>query len=556
MKKSKFNAFNKILKNTPLKKVFDKYYIPENKIIAFFKAVQRNSTLLENIVQFLKNELSGVNNFYTEEFLVVLLTFRSFFQINTNHLVEAIKAPENPLLTSFFKTLTPVIDISKDHLNKIKRLLSPIKEEFINCVLKIEEDYIRIQQEDLPNYYREMKAQIGTELVPSASKILELVPWRLYFKDQIFDWDSYYSPILMYKVFVWSRLKKLDGCIKIRNEIHSEIESTNGHFHKVGQILGFVKNVPGKTKLYTFFYQLDQDILYKTIETQARLLMKRNDAAHIILTVDSSSLKAKANDPSLSEDTKENSNRKKTHKIHAVCDGLGIPLQIYRTQGEMNDMKGFELYKENLIRLKKIADDENIPIIGLAIDAGFASKDNINWIKNVLGVTPVPWPRNPRGGELSWLIHWLNNLRKRLKRLIKLKRDTSPDKILEDKVYCNIIKAIETICRELQGSKSEYARLIASLLLEIGIHKWFSIYRRRATIEGTFGIWKSSYHLLKRTPSQSLPVIGAENIKKHTALVVIAMQINALYRYLMVQSDTGILKPSLAFRIKELELDL
>ncbi|MHA1253544.1 MAG: hypothetical protein ACTSRP_26455 [Candidatus Helarchaeota archaeon] len=154
------------------------------------------------------------------------------------------------------------------------------------------------------------------------------------------------------------------------------------------------------------------------------------------------------------------------------------------------------------------------------------------------------------------MIHWLNNLRKRLKRLIKLKRYRSPDKILEDKVYCNIIKAIETIRKELQGSESEYARLIAILLLEIELHQYFSIYRRRITIEGTFGIWKSSYHLLKRTPNQSISIIGAENIKKHAALVEIAMQINTLYRYLMVQSDTGILKPNLAFSIKEIEVDL
>ena len=222
----------------------------------------------------------------------------------------------------------------------------------------------------------------------------------------------------------------------------------------------------------------------------------------------------------------------------------------------MNDMKGFELYKENLIRLKEIAEEEGISIIGVVIDAGFASKKIVSWIKEELGVTPVPWPRNPRSGELKWLIHWLNNLRKRLKRMIKLKRDTSPNKLLKDKVYCNIIRAIETICNELKNSEYEYTRFIAELLLEIGVHKWFSIYRRRATIEGTFGIWKSSYYLLKRTPEQSLPVVGSENIKKHVALVVIAMQINALYRYLMVQSDTGILKPSLAFTIKEVEVDL
>jgi len=40
------------------------------------------------------------------------------------------------------------------------------------------------------------------------------------------------------------------------------------------------------------------------------------------------------------------------------------------------------------------------------------------------------------------------------------------------------------------------------------------------------------------------------------SLVIIAMQINALYWYLMLQTDTGTLKPSLSFTLKELEIDL
>ncbi|MHA1268916.1 MAG: hypothetical protein ACTSPY_03945, partial [Candidatus Helarchaeota archaeon] len=131
-----------------------------------------------------------------------------------------------------------------------------------------------------------------------------------------------------------------------------------------------------------------------------------------------------------------------------------------------------------------------------------------------------------------------------------LKRDTSPAKMVKDKVYCNIIRAIESICTELKKSGSEYARLIAGLLLEIGVHKWFTIYRRRTTVEGTFGIMKSSYNLLKRTTSQSLPITGEENIKKHVSLVIIAMQINAIYRYLMLQKETGILKPSSKKKLK------
>ena len=238
------------------------------------------------------------------------------------------------------------------------------------------------------------------------------------------------------------------------------------------------------------------------------------------------------------------------------CDNTNNTLQADWTQGEMNDMKGFELYKENLVKLKKIAEEENITINAVVIDAGFAPKKIISWIKDELKVTPIQWPRNPRSGELNWSIHWFNNLRKRLRRLIKLKRDTSPDKLLKDKVYCNIVKAVETIYKELRGSETEYAQYIANLFLEIGVYKWSSIYRCRSTIEGTFRTWKSSYYLLKRTQSQSLPVIGTENIKKHVALLVIAMQINAFYRYLMVQGDTGILKPSLAFTLRKSEVDL
>ena len=193
---------------------------------------------------------------------------------------------------------------------------------------------------------------------------------------------------------------------------------------------------------------------------------------------------------------------------------------------------------------------------GLVIDAGYASRENLQWIYDKLGVMPIPWPRNPRSGEMEQLLHWLENLRKRFRRLKKLNRDTSPAALLKDIPYSKIIQVVETICKKLRQSGSNYAKVVASFYLEVGIHEWFTIYRRRATIEGTFGILKSSYSLLRRTPSQSLPVRGKENITKHAALVVIAMQINAFYRYLVLQKDTGILRPSLTFSLKELELDL
>ena len=550
------NLFKKIEDLENKNKIYDKFYIPEFKIFAFFKAIQQNIAELEKFKNYLSKGRDGVNGHYSDEFLVVALIFRSFFQISTVNVGKVISADENQSLSKAFKLLSTKTDVSCDHLNKIKRLFLPIKNEFERFILDLEEKYISILQRSMPDYYRSVRVKSGGELVPSAEKILDLVPWHKYFPDSIFEWDEYYSPILMYKTLVWSRLKKIDGCIQIRNALREEIESKNGHFRRFGQNLGFIDSIPEKSKLYDFFKNLKNSVLDKTIETHARILIRRNTAEPLILTADSSSAKGQNDDPGFSDDVQENSNRKKTHKIHAVCDGIGIPLLIHRTQGEMNDMIGFNLYKPELLRLKEIADEENRKVIALALDAGFASTENITWIKQNLKVEPIVWPRNPRGGELKMLLHWLENLRKRFRRLKKLKRNTSPDALLKDKVYCNIIKAIEWICTELQASEYDYAKFIANYLLEIGIHKWFTLYRRRSTIEGTFGIMKSSYHLLKRTPSQSLPVTGAENVEKHAALVIIAMQINALYRYLMLQKDSGILKPTLAFTLKELEVDL
>lgn len=552
----KTGTFKGVLEKAKVKREYDAYYFPSYKIMPFFQALDQNEAQIDKWIQSLREKRNGIDGHYSDAFLVTTLLFHLFFQISAKKVGKVITAPENPELSAAFKQLSHKIEISSTHLNRIKTIFAPYKAELSGLILQIEQDYIAAQQTGLPEYYRITRLELGSDLVPGAEKTLELVPWHIYFPDSIFQWDDYYSPVLLYKIFVWSRLKKLDGCLQIRDALHEAIDLTQGRYRKFGQNLGCIEMIPGKSKLYHFFYRLQEDPLFQTIETHARLLIRRNTAEPLILTMDSSSCKGQENDPGFSEDVTPKSNRKKTHKIHAVCDGIGVPLLIHRTQGEMNDMKGFELYHAELLRLKRIADEEGRPVLGIALDAGFASTEILQWIHDQLHVMPIPWPRNPRGGEMELLLHWLENLRKRFRRLKQLKRDTNPEALLKDKPYAKMLQVIQVICQELQQHGSNYAQVVASFFLEVGIHEWFTIYRRRGTIEGTFGILKSSYHLLKRTPSQSLPVTGKENISKHAAFVVIAMQINAFYRYLVLQRDTGILKPSLTFSLKELELEL
>ena len=552
----KTGILKKIVSQQQQKKVFEAFYFPNYKITAFFEALSRHEAQLDQFGQLLKIARNGIDGHYSEDFLVVALTFHVFFQISAKNVGKVIAAPENPTLSRAFRHLSAKLEISCTHLNRIKKILEPHKTAFSQFILQLEQDYVAIQQQRLPDYYRAKQLELGSDLIPGADKILELVPWHQYFPESIFDGNDYYSPMLLYKTFVWSRLLKLDGCLQIRNALHEELDVTNQHYRKLGQHLGFIDTIPGKSTLYEFFYQLKEEILFQTIETHARFLIRRNTAEPLILTVDSSALRGKEHDPGFSPGTTERSTRKKTHKIHAVCDGVGIPLLIHRTQGELHDTQGFEQYKEGLQRLKKIAEEEGRSVLGLALDAGFASTEILTWIEQDLHITPFPWPKTHRGKAIQAFIHSLENLRKRFRELKQLKCDVSPDALLQDKDYKVRLQESQALCEKLLQSEAPYDRLIANFFLKIGIHEWFTVYRRRGTIEGTFGILKTCYALLKRTPNQPLPVIGKEHIQKHVGFVILAMQITALYRYLMLQKDTGLLKPSLAFSLKELELDV
>jgi len=258
----------------------------------------------------------------------------------------------------------------------------------------------------------------------------------------------------MYKLFTWSRLLKLDGCTEIRNALHTEISHSNTGFIYQGQLLGFVKNFPEKSKLYTFFKVLDQFILKDTIAYCARLLIRYNNTEALILTLDSTSIKAQLDDPDLSLGRTKRRTKKRTHKLHIIGDGLGCPLYLHRSQGELNDQIGFEFYKRPLLYLKKIAKAEHRQVKWVALDAGFASLDNLKWIREQLGAKPIPWHKNKRSHEMQHLVSLLEGLRKIFRQIKKDNGDPSPEGLLKDPTYRQQIGQIEDYCKQLLHSKS------------------------------------------------------------------------------------------------------
>jgi hypothetical protein len=543
-------------KNTGAVRQWNDFFFPDYKAHAFFQAILENEPQIDQFGKYLTAKRSAVTGVYSEVFLVIALIFRSLFQINYEYVGQIISNPQNQILYTQFRSLSIKTNISRSHLNVIKLLFSEIKDEFIQFIIHLEEDYIAIQQQEVPAYYRATSLQKQEELVPGADRILELVPWLRYFPSAIFEWEENYSPFIMHKILTWSRLQKLDGCMEIRNALHTEISHSNTGFIYQGQLLGLIKKLPEKSKLYMFFKEIDRFVLEDSIAYGARFLLHYNNSEAIILTMDSTSLKAQLDDPDLSLGRTERRTKKRTHKLHVICDGLGSPLWLYRCPGELNDQVGFKFYKRPLLRLKKVAEAEGRTLKWIALDAGFASLENLKWIREKMKINPIPWPKNNRSSKMRHLISLLEDLRRVFRQIKKEKGDFSPEGLLKDSRYSLKVSQIEAYCTSLLPSKTAYCQFIAEYLLEIGIHNWFTIYRRRATIEGTFGILKTSYSLLRRSQDQAVPVKGKKNVYKHSAWVIHAMQINALYRILMLRDHIGQLKPSLAFGLTILELEL
>jgi len=307
-------------------KQWSEFFFPDYKAHAFFQAILQNEPAIDHFIQFLIEQRTAVKEPYSGAFLVIVMIFRSFFQINHEYVGKIIGNPQNEILYAQFKRLSNKINISCSHLNVIKRLFGEIKDEFIRFMIKFEEDYISIQQQEVPAYYRAASLQKQEELIPSADRILELVPWLRYFPWAIYEWEDNYSPILMHKLFTWSRLLKLDGCMEIRNALHTEISHSNTGFIYQGQLLGFVKNFPEKSKLYSFFKAMNQFILKDAIASGAQLLIRYNNTEALILTLDSTSIKAQLDDSDLSLGRTKRRTKKRTHKLHIIGDGLGCPL--------------------------------------------------------------------------------------------------------------------------------------------------------------------------------------------------------------------------------------
>jgi len=262
----------------------------------------------------------------------------------------------------------------------------------------------------------------------------------------------------------------------------------------------------------------------------AQLLLHYNNSEAILLTMDSTSLKAQLDDHDLAIGRTKRRTKKRTHKLHVICDGLGCHLWLYRCLGELNDHVGFKLYKYPLLRLKKVAEAEGRALKWIALDAGFASLENLKWIREKMKVNPIPWPKNNRSPEMRHLISLLEDLRRVFRQIQKEKGDSSPKGLLKDCRYRLEISQLEDYCTHLLPSEAAYCQAIAEYLLEIGIHQWFTIYRRWATIKGTFDILKTSYSLLRRSQDQAVPIKSKKNVYEHSSWVIHAMQINALYR--------------------------
>ena len=103
------------------------------------------------------------------------------------------------------------------------------------------------------------------------------------------------------------------------------------------------------------------------------------------------------------------------------------------------------------------------------------------------------------------------------------------------------IKMLEDLLYEQLGSNLPSTKIVARNLLNIGVHNFIELYKRRSIIEALIGDAKETYCLLGKT-NNKLIIMGQERVTVEVLFIFIGLQFKAMTHYRLMKSQNHLLK--------------
>jgi hypothetical protein len=383
--------------------------------------------------------------------------------------------------------------------------------------------------------------------------MLETFDFTQFFPEAILEWEGWYAPDLFFKTFIYQKIKQITSVQFLEWEINRIIKTDIGYLKLFGVELGYYNSVPHLTTLYLAKQQLMGKPLNEWMLILANQLMKEGILHPETLLVDSTQCRAQKDDPDLASKKVKKQGPERCHKLQAICDGNGIPLYAVRRAGEENDKKGFKGLEPPLLQIKEMAVKLGKQIRLVLQDAGYCDQEIFDFIEKELGAKAIINLNPGRSKLLKKLKKSIDAYRELRNQLEHLDPKEKLEKKKLELEISNHITQIKTLIVECKASKSEFTQFFGHLLDEIGIERYYRIYKNRSVIEGLFGMSKSCYSLLGRA-DRVLPVKGEIEVEIHSCLTLLAMQFLALINYRIYHLQESLLSSFYVLKLKNLKV--
>jgi len=541
-----------IKKNTDIQQNFTGY-LPELRIKYWICAVKEFLDEILNLVELIKKEMKCYNWRIRIEVRLLLIFLRATFRLTTTQLECVLLNDKNKMLFDFLKLFSDHFYISHSEWSNRSFVLKKYDERIEKLAWKIKGRYHELYLEGYINTFLKLYKNSTHKPDLNISELLEGINFTKYFPEEILKWKNGYPTDLMCKTFVFMKLRMIPSISYLKLVINESAIVGNEILPVMGHSLGFYTRVPGIDKLYKAHRKFNVNILIEILEDNVDFLVKEGIINIETIIGDSTTCKTRKDDQDGVKYHNKDKEGKRVLKFQALVDPNCIPLTIIPCKGNENDKSGFNVLKEKLTMLKKIAEKYKLKIEYVKLDAGYCSLEILEFIEKEIEAIPIV-DINPMNSEvLKEYKRVLEYFKQYLREIIKLGLKFPK---LAKMCYFRFLEDIEEALKKLEKDESKIPKLALNYLKifkNIGIEKFIMEYRGREVIEGLFGMMKGCYALLGRA-NRKLPLKGKNQVHKHGLFILIAMQYLAYFNYKILGKKINKLRALYYIKMKEIEV--
>lgn len=528
-------------------------YIPEERIKYWAIAIKEFLPEIQELAKNIKKGINETNWRITIEVRLILMLLRATFRLNTTQLETTLLNDQNSRLFEFLKIFSDHIYISHSEWSNRRDIFDGYISKIEDLAWKIKNRYHELYLEGFVEDYIKINNNLKVQEKLNTVEVLEGINFTRHFPEQILEWDNGYPKDLIYKVFIFMKLRMIPSIPYLEMIINESYLIKSELVPVVGNALGFYTKIPSVDMLYRFHRTYNSEYLEKIMENNAGLLMKEGIINPEILIGDSSTFRTRKDDPDGVKFHERDAETTRVMKFQAIVDPNCIPLTLIPRKGNENDAEGFNALKQKLIWIKEMADRLGVEIKFVLLDAGYSSSEILEFIEQELKATPIVDINSRNSNALKLLKSRLEYFKQYYREILEL--GTKFPKLAELCYYrfLDDIREAEIELEKIEGITPGIVSRYLKIFREIGIEDFIILYRLRTIIEGLFGMMKGCYALLGRQ-DRRLPLKGESQAHKHGLFILLAMQYLAYLNYKILNRKTHLLRSLYYIKLKEIEV--